>query len=463
MKNIDLFDQVNSQFPYDNEKQEALKKELRQTLQRFRHVLGINGKTRRAKYQVIRSFHMNLADVYRMFEEKNLWVLPEWQREFVWNRNNQQAWFDLVATAADDGSILPGTLVLGRFRDQSEEDPRYFINDGHQRIRSTVNMVRALLDGGESKEEVMNTLAMVTVEVTQFLYDSTEDACDHFFCPNRGTLCTGYEQGQAVYAASLSNYEEWKKIFLRLHTIVDTALVRLGLRSLDTQSKETRDKNKRDDVGMFYRFLVKDKKLNSYKTSCKQIDPIEYYLDSLLERQVVREFKKRGIDEIKKKVENFGRFLDQQVALYKQLWNAEGFAEGYVPNLTHTKFYFSTAIYRRNNSIPHSIFVGFVETMIKETGGAGCTRDEHGRKIGNTSMSLGDLSKLPSLCKTWEALDLIHFPKRGSINYDQTQPGYDHSHKKSFAHNLKDGKKVLEPAPLNRSRGTRDMDEEEND
>lgn len=430
------------------------------------HKLKLDGNGTAGNWQTENDYKLSLAGVYRKFCQERVWYLPEWQREYVWNRKDRRGWYDTIVATAKNyeqyGGLIPGTIILGRIKDDPARG--LFINDGHQRLHSTVKFVNDLIEDDPSRlPMVMAMLERANIKIEHIVYETQMDACLHFYSINRGTLCTGWEQGQSVYAALLPNFHgQWKQVFRDIDKAVFDGMLRLGMRSMDAVSRETRDKNKRDNAGLFLRFLIKDKARNSYRTSCKQIAPQDYYSERLLERRLIKEFLAKGIGQIRKQVANFTRFIDQHIALYKKFWqeSESNFEDGTTPGLTHIKFFLLTSIYRRNCKISGQIFHRFVKVLIHKTAGLGSTRI-NGRKVGGESMSLGDLGKLDTLCKAWDQMEMIHYPKRGSLNYEQVTPGYEYSHEKSFAHTGHDGKKRLEPAPINRSRGTRDMEIDE--
>lgn len=128
----------------------------------------------------------NPRSIYELFDGKRRYVVPLYQRQYVWNRDDQWAplWEDILSMAVarlDGREMSPhflGAMVLEQMRTFGNEVPSHTIIDGQQRLTTFQIFLAALRDvarkhDSESYAEeidryVKNTGLMAAADVEQF-------------------------------------------------------------------------------------------------------------------------------------------------------------------------------------------------------------------------------------------------------------------------------------------------------
>lgn len=128
----------------------------------------------------------NPRSIYELFDGKRRYVVPLYQRQYVWNREDQWAplWEDIlsmVVARLDSREMSPhflGAMVLDQMRTFGNEVPSHTIIDGQQRLTTFQIFLAALRDvarkyNSESYAEeidryIKNTGLMAAADVEQF-------------------------------------------------------------------------------------------------------------------------------------------------------------------------------------------------------------------------------------------------------------------------------------------------------
>jgi hypothetical protein len=141
----------------------------------------------------------DLWQLYREFTSGEI-IRPTWQRrKGIWEKPKQQKWKDDIESIVKNGSgAIPGMIVT--FSLSNDRQKRY-LNDGLQRIGTTVDYAKQLLKGknGIGENELMRMFSKVNITIQHFTYDTMKEAFDDFFKLQLGTPCLStYCTGQGA-------------------------------------------------------------------------------------------------------------------------------------------------------------------------------------------------------------------------------------------------------------------------
>lgn len=405
---------------------------------------------------------ITIWDLYNRYS-KNKLILPDWQREFVWDKQREEGWYndldDMCFSKMDKDHDIPGVLMT--FSVKGEEGVKY-LNDGGNRTLCTTRYIQHKLKDGVTRNIVEEAMSHVYVSLQEWEYTQANFAFLDFIRANQGVLGTPKEIGQGILATKLPDYKTyWKSFFLKLENAVNCRLHRMGCKLPNGASKRTAiHKNIRDNYGMFVRFVSKDKARSKYDSGVTgirvEIQDNDLKPNQSVECKLVNAIKNMSFDEVEREFDKFCNFLDCEVALYQKVWN-DIFKDGHSlsPSPTHLRWVFHLAIWRKNNGIQVDKYVQFLSNLISRTQGKTAVYDLP-NKTGNrlkahANLGLSNLGILTQVERLLDVENIFDIPKRRRTIYN-TSSGYDESHIVPFATNG-NGDTFSEPSVLNKSRG----------
>jgi hypothetical protein len=312
----------------------------------------------------------------------------------------------------------------------------------------------------KSKREIFYDLCFcICAPQTTFVNNrKVEEAKREFRMINQGTPLTEKEEAKTILT-DLDDYSQWEaRVLTPIHNHVNSAISLFGAKI--TASRPRKHSNERDEYGLFLRYATRDPHACKYSFDVRGINDSDRR-QKILEQRLVNFISDLGIEESSKKVDNFGKFLMDEVQYLKSIWN-EIDKSGWdkeIQTLTDgcCRLALHMAVFRRNANVPVEKYREFIKAFLDAAKGGSNVRFADG---GFTVMSKGDLSRLPRLqAKLGVAMseDIKLENKRKRRKTNQLCPGYHNSHKKSFAKNG-EGETVPQTAVKNMSDGVLDME-----
>lgn len=405
------------------------------------------------KKKLAHSTRTSLLDLTRKFQSNRL-LLPDWQRDFVWDEKKIKGWFADLDVALEDTSEhdIPGVFLTYHIKDK---DDVKFINDGGNRTRCTV---KYLADRGFDvpKGIVEDALSRIYVHLQEWEYEDTNTAFMDFIRANIGVVSTPKEVGQGILANGLSNYKSfWQEYFERLGQIVDNSLSRMNCKLPDPKTKRVQShKYIRDNYALFFRYISRDPKSSKYDAGVNSLTnfafPDTAKLSDIIEAKLLTQLAAIKEGEAEKLLNDFKKLLDDEIAVYQKIWS-EVVGEGFAPNATHLRWVLHLAIYRRNKGLLVDDYINFTQELIKRTSGKTAVYDTNSRKRTKSHANLG-LSNLSVLTQIESLLEttIHHEPRKRNLK--NLALGYDESHLTPFCE-AGNGPTIPLPAIINNSRG----------
>lgn len=398
---------------------------------------------------------LHLYSIYRHFDEGR-WFLPTHQRKLVWDKKKIAKWFkDIIQMHKDGGGILPGCVMIYSLPGSN----KIYLNDGAQRVYWTILQFIDYCKANELDwKEILNS---VQITVQTVAYKSINEAIKGFIQINFGTTATPYELARTMMCEKLENFStSWEPRLFKIQCIVKDALLSMQAETEDREDADKRDlahKRIRDELHLFWKFISKDKTQWSPQVALSNLRPDQWDKHTKLERQLTDLLNKIGPVEADIRIAAFSKFIQEQAALYKQVW-AELKPEADRPANVHMRWWLAVAIYLTNNDLDHHLRI-FTESLIKHSEGRTSVFyvNEKGKQCNcNTAMS-----KLQQLGMISKILGIEFSPKpKRKKSKRLLRKGFVHSHIQAHAHHG-DGKTIAENAIENRHRGGRDMTEDE--
>lgn len=398
-----------------------------------------------------RQTNMSLYDLQRRYQNKSH-LKPQWQRGDVWTKKKREDFERTVRNKAKRGSdVLTGCVILY----YTEADQKnVWISDGLQRTINSVRIYEKLVEEvGEKDAE--NIMSRISVPVLEMEYEGEKEAKDEFRRINQGTPLTPKEEAKTILT-DLSNYEDWDvRIFTPLHTSLANALNQFGVKN--TNSRGRKHHSERDDYGLFLRYISKEKTACKYNFDVTNIED-ETKRQNVLEQKLVNKLRELGIDESEQRLTAFTKYLQDQVAYIKDIWEKipKQSWDSEIQTVTAVclRLLLHLAIFRMNKGIPLDRFEKFISKFLEASKGTSNVRYSDG---GYKVISMGDLS---GFSRVQQKLDCILDPDlkpslaRKRKKTAQLFPGMHNAHKLAFSKNDEDcGNTIPIPATRNMSMG----------
>ena len=413
----------------------------------------------------IKHTDMSLFDLQDKLGDKTLMV-PPWQRGDAWSKKKKAEFEYTIKTKAEKGDdILSGCVILYITKD----DPQHtWISDGKQR---TLNAQRIYEKWAKQigEENAKKLLSKISVPVLKMHYENEKEAKDEFRRINQGTSLTDYEQTKTILT-DLPNHDDWdNRVFSRLHTVVSSIMTQFGIKNSKKDARKRTHGEYRDNYALFLRYFIKEKEPIKYNMNISNInnnDPKKR--DNVLEQKLVNDVKKLGIDEIEKKLNDFEKYLINECAYIKKIWeeiSKDGWATNIVTLSTGClKCLLHVSIYRKNNSIPLTRYERFLKIFLDA--GKGRSQIKYANGKSTVLKKGGDIKGIQTIQRK---LNCIFDPNinpdlnRSNTNTDQLSPGQHNAHKQPYSKNMNgdDGDTIPIPGLQNTSMGVLPLDNKE--
>lgn len=361
------------------------------------------------------------------------------------------------------GDCMPGDFETY----QLPTDDRMRLNDGGNRVRL---LQRYKIDPGKHGDDVGKAeqfLRRCVVCINHHIYSTPTQALWDFIYVNMGTGMSPYEQCRGAILYTHGDNELSARWFLKvlddLHIAMRVCATRIVVNP--HEGKEAMNKHKRDDLGLWLRFLSADISISNYRSSrgrLRSLSEQDFIEGTIIEARLQKILKKMTQDEISHSIHLFVDCMERETATLLEMWKK---ACQDIPLGLRTGAYrwlLSVAIWKRNTQVASPIWCDFLLRFFANTRGSPTVKDPDPApgKI-DTAIALSDLTRLSKVCD-YIGSDLYHksteHRKRSSV---PIPPGYDRSHILPFATDG-NGPTIIEPAAINRSRGARPIPPDSN-
>lgn len=374
-------------------------------------------------------------------------LVPRFQRDYIWRRKKLIEWVETVIANTAVGVIVTYQI--------NGEGP-FFLADGFQRLTSTVKFMKNPMAFGFpfGTAQASNYCQAFFIPVQHRHYETHEFAMVAFQNLNKGTQATPaeYHKGELCLEESGLGEELYKKIVKSVEIVEAMKLSGKG-RGRNAESKALRD-----CLGLFYQYTTNASIVTFYNVGKIQNDKvsIESRLRNLMENE------RWSAEDIKQKIKNFQTFLAGQIALFESICR-ETEQEGKAFSLTVVRWLFHLAIWRRNTGRSVETYHEFLRRLFNffKKYATFTSRievdvlDSNFREV--ITLGLDKLGNLKALSRLFEVP--LWEEKKNRRKQSNAALGYHRSHIDPFSQHG-EGETILEPAPLNLSRGAKSIEDD---
>lgn len=395
-------------------------------------------------------------DLYAAIEkyQRGVWVLPEHQREFVWDNAKVQAWIDRLAVAVEDRGRKPvGVIVTYQIAD-GHPSP-IFINDGSQRVRATLSALQSPEAFGYNQKTVEEILNAINISVQHRHYRSQDEALEDFQLLNMGTALTPREMCKGILANHPQYKIVWEPLFNRFHEVMRR--VGGGFVVEPDINRRVKHKFERHDFSIIVRWLGNPlgdhRRVATMELRKELIDKGEVIETEL--RRICHTLKP---EELRSEIDNLIGHIQRQAALSRTIWEEVRPQIGTAMSATLFRWMVDVSIWVRKTGVPQNEWEEFVRQLLTHTQGTAIAQhpQEMRRRV---TLGLGSITKLNSVCEIIGSSLYRNRPPRQRSRTPKLK-GFDESHVRPFSTHG-NGPTVVEPASRNRARGASPIKDEE--
>lgn len=381
-----------------------------------------------------------IAQLIRMKQTSNL-LVPEFQRDFVWDREKKCQWMETVINHQAIGSIVTY---------QVNGNGPMFLCDGLQRLRSTEefrsNPQAFGFKFGPEQAEGYCEAFCVTVQHRH--YSGHREAMLAFQNVNKGTTLTAAEfhKGELVLDSHVGHLIHDRAPVI-VHSVIAPRLAGRG------RSRKRASLSQRDSFAMFYQYVTQSTNLSFWNVGRKQpgsSQAIESKIREWIDDNDITE------DKAKEALKHFEVFLASEMAFIDTALTNSGQERGKPLSGSAARNLLHTAIWRRNAGRPRKLYEEFVSILVdiwKDYASCTCRVAIPGVKpVQWITLQTARLSQTKTLCRKL-GITLFDVEKRKRY---QSVIGYDASHIRPFSE-FGEGEIVLEPSGTNRARGAKEI------
>lgn len=362
--------------------------------------------------------------------------IPHFQRSLVWNKQKQHDWFDTVIGGDAIGVIVTYQL---EYPEVGQHYPVY-IADGYQRIMSTINVLDnpKKYDFNVSVEKLNSYVERFRVVQQHRVYSSHDSAYKAFQNINRGTSISPAEYYKGLLTYSQDGRHVYESVYNTLRT--HSALVSRFKKSVN---RATESKEQRTALALFYLYVSNSVGVSLWKVGKSAIDVGD---DAPIEKRISDWLQNCG--DVSKILEDYSQYIAQQTSLIRFCLDSVN-GDGSAITFGFYSCLIALGIWKKNNNFSVDWYKIALEKLIKASPmGSTSLHDIEGNRA---PLSVQDIGHTLHILRKYG----IEIPKKRDRK-PQTVIGYDNSHYRSF-NKYGEGDTFIEPAPLNRSRGEKNV------
>lgn len=386
------------------------------------------------------------------FKSKVL-LLPDHQREFVWNDDKVKAWIDRLALATQERPRKPvGVIVTYQIND-GKPSPK-FINDGSQRIRASEQVLDNPGAYGYDAETVRAILNGIIIPVQHRWYTSQDEALQDFQLLNMGTSLTVREMCKGI----LSNHPQyrtvWQALFEKVRDAMHTTAGGLvsGRRELN---REQRHKLERHDFVLIVRWLSGESGfVDRRSVAAQKLNTGQLAANQVIESELRRLCESRNPTELRREIDLLVQHIYRESAIIRDVWESIRPQAGSALSPTNFRWLIEVSIWKRMSGVSVEEWEKFLRLELTHTKGAAVIQNPNDIR-DRVTLGLGALGALHRVCKI---IGSQLYEGKPSRFRDRTPilAGFDHSHIKPFVSHG-NGPTIPEPASKNRARGAQEI------
>ena len=378
----------------------------------------------------------SLAEIARNLR-RDKWIIPEFQRGYVWEVMKLKGWIDTILTGQAIGVVVTYQL--------EPKGPTY-LADGLQRLTATNRFLDNPKEYGFSftKEEAEDLCSSFSITTQHRYYRSHHEAWEAFKNLNKGTVLTPAE----FHKGELVMDYRGKIIYDRVDGIVKPLVLPLMSGQKLNRGQEAR--LARDSLALFLQYITGTQRVDFWKVGSTQVGSNKNTVERTLMDFVLS--SDLSIESIEKLFQNFKGFIAEQVAEIRKVIDETG-QTGKAMSPTMIRWLLHLAIWRKNAKREFVLYQEFLVMFISlfKEFRAFQTRFPlpNTTPVKFASLKLSNLGDMLSLCISLNS-DLYQGRIRASGKVASI--GYNNSHILPFSKNG-EGETIIEPAPRNKSRG----------
>lgn len=387
-----------------------------------------------------------LLSVIESFDKDRL-VLPPFQRGFVWEEPKVKGWADSIIK-----KNAIGVIVTYQLRSDNGDHPVY-LADGRQRLGAAQEILKTPENYGIAGfDQAARYMHEFKITVQHRHYDTHADALEAFQNLNKGTHVTPAD----YFKGAITNLPDGEEMYSK---IVDCAnALGASITRNQSMSYEMESKYRRGALALFYQYISKHRQARLWRFASAKIrhtpPPIEMLFAEFL--------CDRSIREIQKDLQNFNRFAEGQVALISEtLREIRGPGNALSTSLFRALLHL--AIWRKNTATPVESYRQFLCVVFTNSKGLNASvyyPDDYDSVNRHENLAMDDFSKAFRIAKAYGLSD-ISSDRNKRKKSQTTARGYDSSHKFPFSTHG-EGETFAEPSPLNRARGAKPINDNDN-
>lgn len=388
----------------------------------------------------------SLWEIIENYEEE-VWVVPEFQRELVWNEKKRKSFGDVMINYSETTSPAEGTILLCQI-EVAKTHPIYIL-DGRQRIETLVEMKNVprkwnILDG-----DMVLRLKRTNYPIRVIFYKTLDEAISAFQRINKGTSLTPKEFYKGVLCSLPNHGMVEKKLDGMTNDI--TEIIK-QVTSKKTWKRITQHKYIRWCYALLHLWMGKDKqrafinprsiRSGENQTYTEDKSQIEYLLKEVIETTDDWEDK---VDRFVKRI----KWYTEDIKAYWQEYRKKAKPQRYAIVPSILQILWQLYVWKENNKLLEGRWKEIVNTLFEKTNGS--------QWIGNGEEQM-NISKITTLNLLMDILELDSSlaPSRRKKK-EQLPVGLEHGHKTPFAIDG-NNETIIEPAIRNRERGMKPMD-----
>lgn len=385
--------------------------------------------------------------------DRDVLRLPDHQRGKVWNDKKKK---EYILRLKNRENPPPGSFETYQLKSGSP----IYLNDGGNRIRTAsmyLNNPELYDDVREIAEKVLRAQR---VAVNHSHYDSHAQAHTDFILVNAGTFPTPYDQckGLLTYMEGDDNNAKYE-LLTTIHSHIREKSI-LIISKVPKPGTKTHAKYLRHDYALLHRFISNDKNLTGYRPSTSIIDYDDIRKRNVIEWKLREYLEDNDINTIEVDINKFKNVITNETEIIIQTWKKVRLNEDISIVGSNYRFLLDVSIWRRHNNVNTNIWIEFASTLLHHTQGGSTAFDKEDIRK-KVSLELGNLSRLPSLCKIigFNFDDFFNNQRVPNKLSKYIRSGQDISHTDPVSM-FGEGDVIIEPSSINRARGAKPIEGE---
>jgi hypothetical protein len=327
-------------------------------------------------------------------------VFAPHQREFIWDRVKISGWCQtLISATSSDTSARPTGFFVTY---QLTEGDTVYLNDGLQRLMSTVLFLNDPRSYGISKEKAAEIVEAFEMPVQHRIYRSHEEAMIAFQLINYATPLTNYEFCAGFLGDLENSTTNWRPTLKEFNDFLNTHFQTHGYAR--TLSRDQQHLKIRHNYLLLYLYLagVKTLRVPVENIGVKQVSLASAARGRNVEQVLRKELENRGIAYVTDTATSFKNLIIERTSFIERAM-AEVYPAG-DKRISDVLLRYLAAIYiiSLNAGVDVNLYNTFVYKLLPLTGGSATAvvvDKATGDLVARQTLSLGRFNNFNGLCK----------------------------------------------------------------